>query len=81
MSEQIPLMTQEEVVSFDNNAREIQILMPFLKAELINGYGKVIYKLENTEQVTIPILPHWKGLHALKCFLPNKRIEFFKYVF
>lgn len=81
MSDQIPLLAEEEVVSFNKNAQEIRILKPFFKAELVNGYGKVIYQLEYSMQNTIPILPHWKGLHALKCFLPNKRIEFFKYVF
>jgi predicted alpha/beta superfamily hydrolase len=75
MSEKMSLMQEEKIVEFDNNNQNIRILKPFQKAELTNPYGKVIYKIENSEQTTIPIQTHWKGLHALKCFLHNQRIE------
>jgi predicted alpha/beta superfamily hydrolase len=75
MSEKMPLMQEEKIIEFDKNNENIRILKPFQKAELINPYGKVIYKIENSEQNYIPIQPLWKGLHALKCFLPNQRIE------
>lgn len=75
MSEKMPQIEEEQIVYFDKNNQNLRILKPFQKVELVNPYGKVIYKMDNSEQNVIPIQPHWKGLHALKCFLQNQRIE------
>jgi predicted alpha/beta superfamily hydrolase len=75
MSEKMPKMGEEAIIEIDENHQNLINLKPFQKAELVNPYGKVIYKIGNSEQNIIPIQTHWKGLYALKCFLPNQRIE------
>jgi predicted alpha/beta superfamily hydrolase len=75
VSEKMPQMQEEKIVEFDKKHQNIRFLKAFQKAELVNPYGKVIYKIENSEQNIIPVQAHWKGLYALKCFLPNLKIE------
>ena len=75
MSDQLPPMPEESVTTFDQETRLLHIHKPFRKAELLNSYGKIIYKITQTESSVIPIPAHWKGLHALKCFLFDQRIE------
>ena len=81
MSEKILQMPEENIIEIDRKEQMLRIKKPFLKAELVNSYGKVIYKIEDYSSNQIPIKPHWKGLHALKCFLFNQRIEVKKVVF
>ena len=81
MSEKLPQMPEENIVEIDEKEQILRIKKPFVKAELLNSYGKVIYRIEDYRSNQIPIKPHWKGLHALKCFLFNQRIEVKKVVF
>jgi predicted alpha/beta superfamily hydrolase len=74
-SEQLPLMAEEKAIEYNEKEKTIHIQLPFIKAELLNNYGKVIAKIDNAEGNTLNIQPHWKGLYAVKCFLHNQRIE------
>lgn len=74
-SEQLPLMEEERAIDYDAKKKTIHIQLPFIKAELLNNYGKVIAKIDHSEGNTLRIQPHWKGLYAVKCFLHNQRIE------
>ncbi|QHV99768.1 hypothetical protein [Spirosoma endbachense] len=74
-SDEIAPIQESPLASVDENAREIRLQLPFLKAELLNGYGQVIYSLNGNSGQIIPLRPHWRGLFALPCTLPNQRIE------
>lgn len=74
-SDKMPLLTEEPFAEIDVTTHEIRLLRPFVKAELFNGYGKVIYTLDNNAGCVIPLRKHWRGLFALQCLLPNQRIE------
>jgi predicted alpha/beta superfamily hydrolase len=74
-SEQLPLIEAEKAVVYDAKNKKLQIQQPFIKAELLNNYGKVIAKIDRSEGNTLTIQPHWKGMYAVKCFLYDQRIE------
>jgi predicted alpha/beta superfamily hydrolase len=74
-SPDIPQIPDEPMVEVDTKALEIRLLRPFVKAELINGYGKIIHTLRAETGTIIPLRTHWRGLFALQCLLPNERIE------
>ena len=74
-SEEITPMPEQPFANVDESARQIRLLQPFLKAELFNSYGKVIYTLDENGGQHIPLRPHWRGLFALQVLLPNQRIE------
>jgi predicted alpha/beta superfamily hydrolase len=74
-SEQLPLMEENQAIYYDEKEKILRIQLPFIKAELLNNYGKVIAKIDNSDGNTLTIQPHWKGLYAVKCFLHNQRIE------
>ncbi len=80
-SEQLPLMEDEKAIDYNPKKKILQIQLPFIKAELLNNYGKVIAKIDNYDGNTLNIQPHWKGMYAVKCFLYNQRIEVKKVVF
>ncbi|GAB4032432.1 alpha/beta hydrolase [Spirosoma gilvum] len=72
---------EQPFAKVDAGKRKIRLLQPFLKADLLNGYGKVIYSLDGTSgnvpdsEPVIRLQPHWHGLFALRVLLPNQRIE------
>lgn len=74
-SDDIAPMPDDPFAVFDDTEHEIRLLKPFVKADLRNAYGKVIYRIDSTSTQRIPIKPHWHGLFALQCLLPNQRIE------
>lgn len=80
-SEQLPMLKEEQAIDYNPKKNFLTIKLPFIKAELLNNYGKVIAKIDNAEGKTLNIQPHWKGLYAVKCFLHNQRIEVKKVMF
>ena len=74
-SEEITPIAESPFADVDESARQIRLLQPFLKAEIVNSYGKVIYTLDENDGHSIPLRPHWRGLFALQVLLPNQRIE------
>jgi predicted alpha/beta superfamily hydrolase len=79
-SPELPPLPDEPIAEVDTETREIRLLRPFVKAELINGYGKTIYTLHAETGSVIPLRKHWRGLFALECLLPNERIELKKII-
>ena len=74
-SDELPPLPDDPVAVLDEARREIRLLKPVVTADLLNGYGKVIYRLDGSTGNRIPLKPHWHGLFALQCLLPNQRIE------
>lgn len=74
-SDELPTMPDKPVAEVDKKQHEIRLLKPFIQANLLNGYGKIIGRLRATDGDRIPIKPHWRGLFALHCLLPDQRIE------
>ena len=79
-SEQLPLIEAEKAIIYDEKSKILQIQQPFIKAELVNNYGKVIAKINSSEGNILKIQPHWIGMYAVKCFLHNQRIEIKKVI-
>lgn len=74
-SDDMPPIPDRQFAVLDTDQREIRLLIPFVRADLLNGYGKVIYRLDGAEGNRIPLKAHWHGLFALQCLLANQRIE------
>ncbi|GAB3642519.1 alpha/beta hydrolase [Spirosoma arcticum] len=79
-SEELGQMPDQPAAVLDESTRELRLLKPFVRADLLNGYGKVIFTLDGSVGDRIPIQPHWRGLFALKCLLPDQRIELKKVI-
>ena len=74
-SDEMPPMVEEALVYLDLDTRQIQLQKPFVRVNLLNSYGKVICTLDGKQGNIIELRPHWRGMFALQCLLPNQRIE------
>jgi predicted alpha/beta superfamily hydrolase len=81
MSDHLPQLQEDDFIEIDLKSQNLIIHKSFIKAELLNSYGKVICKIEGNQSNQIPIKSHWRGIHAIKCFLLDQRIEVKKVFF
>lgn len=79
-SDELPTMPDKPLAVVDKKQGEIRLLRPFIHANLLNGYGKIISRLRAADGNQMAIKPHWHGLFALQCLLPDQRIELKKIV-
>lgn len=79
-SDELPTIPDTPVAIVDEEQGEIRLLKPFIHANLLNSYGKIINRLRGSDGDRMAIKPHWHGLFALQCLLPDQRIELKKIV-